>query len=1142
MVNTPLDAVLHHVRATAGTGHTKERTDADLLHAFSAHRDQGAFTALVKRHGAMVLGVCRHVLKHAEDAEDAFQATFLVLAQNAAAIRKREVLASWLHGTAYRAAMNAKRAATRRRVHEGRARAMRSESSSADVSWREVQAILDEEILRLGEKYRAVFILCCVEGRSRAEAARELDVKEGTVSSRLAGAKKQLQERLARRGIVLSAVLAAAALASSRGRTAVPALLGEATVRAALACAAGGTTASGVVSPRIAALVGGVTRALFATRLKIATALLLAAAAVVAGAGFAIYQAPATQESEVMQEGERKAGTNAPERPKIEDQAQAATDRFGDPLPHGAVARLGTVRFRPGTSIDCVTFAPDGKVLACGGVDGMVSLWDADTGKNLRRLGGRLDAFGDRGWVSSLAFSPDGKTLAVGHGNAEGPNLLSLWDVGTGKELRGIEAHGRQNVNSVAFSPDGKTLASGGDDRTIASWDATTGNLFWRSENQGAVAAVAFRPDGKTIVSGGEGGVIHIWDTSTGTELSQMKGSEDKVTVVAVSPDGKVLASGGNDPTLRLWDIATGKELRNMETPCERGLAFAPDGRTLASSGHDCVIRLWDVATGKEIRRTADQPTHSAIAFSPDGKTLASGGLNDFSVRIWDAATARELRPFGGQRGGAVSQLVFSPDGKILASGCGDGDRAVYLWDVATGAELRQFPLRGSDYYLSLAFSPNGALLAMMVKGEIQVWEVSTGKMLFQWKDPEGHMACYGFSPDGRMLACGLGFHKGDNQRGTVILLDVASGKVLDRLEGHPSWVDGLAFSPDGKTLASRSWEGTKYVHPRMVFLWDVATGKELRRIRGVAGGEGGAGVGFLAFLDLHRLTSAGLDWPASPRGALFQVWDVDMGKELRPLGLRPEVPLVSAISPNRKALLGADRDDAFALWELASGQQRLRFSGHRGQVDALAFSPDRRTVASGSRDTSILLWDVDRMARGDRAGNLPPATVARLWADLGSEDAARGFGAVRTLTGAPGQAVDLIKEHLKPVAAPNPARLAQLIAALDENDFALRKKATAELEGLGELAEGALRRLVETGPSAEARRRAEGLLEKLAGGPASGKLLRSLRALEVLEDIATPPAQQVLQTLAEGFPEARVTWEAKASLSRLQRKTVADR
>src|SRR5205814_7279994 len=133
-------------------------------------------------------------------------------------------------------------------------------------------------------------------------------------------------------------------------------------------------------------------------------------------------------------------------------------------------------------------------------------------------------------WVSSIAFSPDGKTLAVGHGNAEGPNVLHLWDVSTGRELRGIEAHRRQNVNSVAFSPDGKTLVSGGDDGTIATWDAATGNLLWRSDNQGAVAAVAFCPDGTAVVSGGEGGVIRVWDVSTGVVLSQGEGRADKGT------------------------------------------------------------------------------------------------------------------------------------------------------------------------------------------------------------------------------------------------------------------------------------------------------------------------------------------------------------------------------------------------------------------------------------------------------------------------------------------------------------------------------------------------------------------------------------------------------------------------------------
>src|SRR5262249_31318118 len=161
---------------------------------FAAHGTETAFVAILKRHGAMVLRVCRRVLQHEQDAEDAFQATFLVLARRAAAIRKKEALASWLHGVAHRVALNVKRAAARGRAHEERAGAVTSWRPDRDLAWREVQNVLDEEIRRLPEKYRRVFVLCHLEGHSRAEIARQFGVSEGGVAGRLAEARKRLRQ------------------------------------------------------------------------------------------------------------------------------------------------------------------------------------------------------------------------------------------------------------------------------------------------------------------------------------------------------------------------------------------------------------------------------------------------------------------------------------------------------------------------------------------------------------------------------------------------------------------------------------------------------------------------------------------------------------------------------------------------------------------------------------------------------------------------------------------------------------------------------------------------------------------------------------------------------------------------------------
>jgi RNA polymerase sigma factor (sigma-70 family) len=256
-----------------------ELDDGQLLHAFAARNDQAAFAALVRRHGPLVFGVCRNVLRHEQDAEDAFQATFLTLARKAGSIRSGNALPGWLHGVAFRVALRARRSASRRRTREAQAQPAPL-TAAWDVAWREVQAVLNEEVQRLPERYRVVFILCCLEGHGQREASRRLGLKEGTISSRLAEARRRLRERLTRRGLALSSVLTACSLSRETAAARALALL-PSTVRAA--------------GPR-AAVSAGVTsllRSSVAARGKLAAALLLAVSLAAVCTGMAARSQPA---------------------------------------------------------------------------------------------------------------------------------------------------------------------------------------------------------------------------------------------------------------------------------------------------------------------------------------------------------------------------------------------------------------------------------------------------------------------------------------------------------------------------------------------------------------------------------------------------------------------------------------------------------------------------------------------------------------------------------------------------------------------------------------------------------------------------------------------------------------------------------
>ncbi|KAK6810480.1 hypothetical protein RU639_013746 [Aspergillus parasiticus] len=327
-------------------------------------------------------------------------------------------------------------------------------------------------------------------------------------------------------------------------------------------------------------------------------------------------------------------------------------------------------------SVNSVAFSPDGRTLASGSLDRTIKLWDTTTGIERQTLEGHS------GWVYSVAFSPDGRTLASGSAD----RTIKLWDTITGTERQTLEGHSDW-VYSVAFSPDGRTLASGSTDRTIKLWDTTTGTERQILEGRsGPVNSVAFSPDGRTLASGSADRTIKLWDTITGIERQTLEGHSGPVNSVAFSPDGRTLASGSLENTIKLWDTTTGIERQTLEghSGPVYSVAFSPDGRTLASGSLDNTIKLWDTTTGTE-RQTLEG--HSdwvySVAFSPDGHTLASGSA-DRTIKLWDTTTGTECQTLEGHSG-TVYSVAFSPDGRTLASG--SLDNTIKLWDTTTGTE-----------------------------------------------------------------------------------------------------------------------------------------------------------------------------------------------------------------------------------------------------------------------------------------------------------------------------------------------------------------------------------------------------------------------------------------------------------------------
>jgi len=269
-----MDTVIRHLRRVVLLQDGADRTDGELLASFIDQKDEVAFEALMRRHGPMVLAVCRRIVRNHHDAEDAFQATFLVLARKASSIKPRGMVANWLHGVAFRTAMKAKTMTAKRHAREKQTDGTPEPAATEQNPWHDVQDLLDQELNGLPENYRLPILLCDLEGKTIKDAAQQLGWPQGTLAGRLARGRKLLAKRLANRGVVLSAGSLAAIVSQSVASAGVPTLLMVSTVKAATLIAAGQSTVAGVVPAKVAALMEGVLKAMLLSKLKTAGAVL----------------------------------------------------------------------------------------------------------------------------------------------------------------------------------------------------------------------------------------------------------------------------------------------------------------------------------------------------------------------------------------------------------------------------------------------------------------------------------------------------------------------------------------------------------------------------------------------------------------------------------------------------------------------------------------------------------------------------------------------------------------------------------------------------------------------------------------------------------------------------------------------------